>query len=298
MLVSKLHQPTLRAIAYAQATRPDTLTAVTVNVDEKDTRELQAEWERREHAGAADRRRLAVPGDHPADHRLRRSRIRRESPRDVVTVFIPEYVVGRWWENLLHNQSALRLKGRLLFEPGVMVTSVPWQLASTASKDLDRLDATLSRGPARGPRVAPRSTLPPSRAAGGRRTAGETGPAGERPVTAGEPVVDRRGLEEAERVELTVGAVAHGGHCVARLDGQVVFVRHALPGERVRRRGHRAAPGLPARRRGRDPRRRRRTGSSRPARTPGRAAAAAATCSTSAPGRPAATGRPRWCASS
>jgi hypothetical protein len=87
---------------------------------------------------------------------------RRESPRDVVTVFIPEYVVGRWWENLLHNQSALRLKTRLLFEPGVMVTSVPWQLASTANKDLSRLDATLSRGPARGPRVAPRSTLPPT----------------------------------------------------------------------------------------------------------------------------------------
>jgi len=41
------------------------------------------------------------------------------------------------------------------------VTSVPWQLASTASKNLDRLDATLSRGPARGPRVAPQSTLPP-----------------------------------------------------------------------------------------------------------------------------------------
>ncbi|SDY47048.1 23S rRNA m(5)U-1939 methyltransferase [Micromonospora pattaloongensis] len=39
--------------------------------------------------------------------------------------------------------------------------------------------------------------------------------------------------EEAERVELTVGAVAHGGHCVARLDGHVIFVRHALPGERV-----------------------------------------------------------------
>ncbi|MEQ4303220.1 TRAM domain-containing protein [Plantactinospora sp. B6F1] len=41
------------------------------------------------------------------------------------------------------------------------------------------------------------------------------------------------GPGEAERVELTVGPVAHGGHCVARLDGQVVFVRHALPGERV-----------------------------------------------------------------
>ncbi|MGC4891370.1 APC family permease [Micromonospora sp. DT227] len=160
VLVSKLHQPTLRAVAYARATRPDTLTAVTVNVDEKDTRDLQADWERRE---------LPVPLtviDSPYREITRPilnfvSSVRRESPRDVVTVFIPEYVVGRWWENLLHNQSALRLKGRLLFEPGVMVTSVPWQLASTASKNLDRLDATLSRGPARGPRVAPRSTLPP-----------------------------------------------------------------------------------------------------------------------------------------
>ncbi|MFI6263940.1 class I SAM-dependent RNA methyltransferase [Micromonospora sp. NPDC051006] len=44
---------------------------------------------------------------------------------------------------------------------------------------------------------------------------------------------DERGLAEAERVELTVGPVAPGGHCVARVDGQVVFVRHALPGERV-----------------------------------------------------------------
>ena len=58
-------------------------------------------------------------------------RIRFDSPRDVVTVYIPEYVVGHWWEQLLHNQSALRLKGRLLFVPGVMVTSVPFQLASS-----------------------------------------------------------------------------------------------------------------------------------------------------------------------
>jgi hypothetical protein len=49
-----------------------------------------------------------------------------------VTVFIPEYVVGRWWEHLLHNPSALRLKARLLFTPGVMVVSVPWQLQSSA----------------------------------------------------------------------------------------------------------------------------------------------------------------------
>ncbi|MER7440843.1 APC family permease [Micromonospora avicenniae] len=161
VLVSKLHQPTLRAIAYARATRPDTLTAVTVNVDEKDTRDLQEEWERRE---------LPVPltvVDSPYREITRPildfvANTRRESPRDVVTVFIPEYVVGHWWENLLHNQSALRLKTRLLFEPGVMVTSVPWQLASTANKNLTRLDATLARGPARGPRVVPGSAVPSS----------------------------------------------------------------------------------------------------------------------------------------
>jgi hypothetical protein len=60
-------------------------------------------------------------------------KLRADNPRDVVSVFIPEYVVGHWWEQLLHNQSALRLKGRLLFLPGVMVTSVPWQLDSAAA---------------------------------------------------------------------------------------------------------------------------------------------------------------------
>src|SRR5262249_58771901 len=73
----------------------------------------------------------------------------------VATVFIREYVGGKWWEHLLHNQSALRLKGRLLFEPGVMVTSVPWQLQSTTAKDLERLDRGLSRDIARGPRSDP-----------------------------------------------------------------------------------------------------------------------------------------------
>jgi len=63
------------------------------------------------------------------------ARIRRESPRDVVAVFIPEYVVLRWWQQLLHNQSALRLKARLLFLPGVMVISVPWQIGVEATLD-------------------------------------------------------------------------------------------------------------------------------------------------------------------
>jgi amino acid transporter len=131
VLVSKLHLPTRRALAYAKATRPDVLEAVTVNVDDADTRALVADWESNGFkiplkVVESPYREITKP---VLDYV---KRIRTSNPRDVVTVFIPEYVVGRWWEHLLHNQSALRLKGRLLFQPGVMVTSVPWQLASSA----------------------------------------------------------------------------------------------------------------------------------------------------------------------
>jgi amino acid transporter len=130
VLVSTLHKPTLRALAYARATRPDRLEAVTVNVDDADTKRLMREW---------DKRKLPVPlkvVESPYREITKPvldyvKRIRSNNPRDVVTVFIPEYVVGHWWEQILHNQSALRLKGRLLFQPGVMVTSVPWQLRSS-----------------------------------------------------------------------------------------------------------------------------------------------------------------------
>jgi hypothetical protein len=74
-------------------------------------------------------------------------RVSKESPRTVVTVFLPEYVVGHWWEQVLHNQSALRLKGRLLFMPNVMVTSVPWQLNS--SERLQTLQPHAAPGDAR-----------------------------------------------------------------------------------------------------------------------------------------------------
>ncbi|KHJ70819.1 APC family permease [Rhodococcus sp. Chr-9] len=131
VLVSTLHLPTMRALAYARATRSDTLEAITVNVDDESTRRLVLEWEKSD---------LTVPlkvVESPYREITRPvldyvRRVRRDSPRDVVTVFIPEYVVGHWWEQLLHNQSALRLKSRLLFQPGVMVTSVPWQLRSSA----------------------------------------------------------------------------------------------------------------------------------------------------------------------
>jgi amino acid transporter len=129
VLVSKLHAPTLQALAFARATRPHDLTAVTVGTSTADTEALERDWAQRDipvPLTVLDSPYRDITG--PVLDYV--GRIRRTSPRDVVCVFIPEYVVGHWWEHLLHNQSALRLKARLLFRPGVMVTSVPWQLGS------------------------------------------------------------------------------------------------------------------------------------------------------------------------
>jgi amino acid transporter len=127
VLVSSVNEPALRAIAYARATRPSTLTALTVTVDREETRALEHSW---------------VEADVPVPLTILDSpyrdittpilehvvRLRTDNPRDLVVVFIPEYVVDRWWEGILHNQSALRLKLRLLTVPGVVVTSVPYHL--------------------------------------------------------------------------------------------------------------------------------------------------------------------------
>ncbi|MET7919260.1 APC family permease [Streptomyces avermitilis] len=134
VLVSTLHKPTLRALAYAHALKPDRLEALTVSVDRDAATELERRWE--EYAIDVPLKILDSPYrevTRPVMEYVRS--VRRESPRDVVAVFIPEYVVGHWWENLLHNQSALWLKSRLLFTPGVMVISVPWQLSSSARAD-------------------------------------------------------------------------------------------------------------------------------------------------------------------
>jgi amino acid transporter len=130
VLVSKLHKPTLRALAFAKATRPNVLEAVYVSTSPEETAKLLEEW---------DQRRIEIPLKvlHSPYRELVRpiieyaTEIKKANPRGVVAVYIPEYVVGRWWEQLLHNQTALRLKGRLLFTPGVMVTSVPYQLRSS-----------------------------------------------------------------------------------------------------------------------------------------------------------------------
>jgi amino acid transporter len=172
VLVARLHRPTLRAIAYARATRPDVLEAVTVNVDDADTRRLVREWDKRKipvslKVVESPYREITKP---VLDYV---KRVRTKNPRDIVTVFVPEYVVGHWWEQVLHNQSALRIKTRLLFQPGVMVVSVPWQLKSS-ERVVERAELTpgaYRRGYPSAPRddrpAAPSPSTPRARAGAG-----------------------------------------------------------------------------------------------------------------------------------
>ncbi|PRY57660.1 amino acid permease [Glycomyces artemisiae] len=152
VLASSVNLPLMRMLSYAKATRPDTVTALTVNVDAAASRRLVAEW---------DRRRIGVPLtvlDSPyreitgpiVDYVKAR---RRDAPRDVVTVYLPEYVVGlgpqkgrlsrgyfNWSTSLLHNQTTKALHRQLKYEPGVMVCTVPWILGdSTEPPPLRRI---------------------------------------------------------------------------------------------------------------------------------------------------------------
>lgn len=127
VLVSQVNQPTVFALGYAKVTHPDQLTALSVAIDEPEARRLRDEWEGHHF----DIPLTIVESPYreitrPVLGYIRR--LHRRYPRDAVTIVIPEHVVGHWWEQLLHNQSALRLKTRLHFEPGVVVASVPYQL--------------------------------------------------------------------------------------------------------------------------------------------------------------------------
>ncbi len=124
VLVARLDAPTLRAMRYAVSQRPTSVEAVHVDVTGSGGRELAAEW---------DRRGIEIPLRLVASPYRELSRpvmeyvvgLRRSSPRDLVLIYLPTYRTGRWWENLLHNQTALRLRNGLATLPGVMVASVP-----------------------------------------------------------------------------------------------------------------------------------------------------------------------------
>ncbi|MHA7156816.1 APC family permease [Glutamicibacter endophyticus] len=131
VLVSTVRKPVLRALAFARASRPSKLEAIIVDVEQEKTERTLAEWERLRLPVPITA--LASPYRDIAGPLIEHIRsIKRESPRDLIVVYIPEYVVGHWWEQLVHNQTAMRVKNRLHYEPGVLIASVPWRLLSSA----------------------------------------------------------------------------------------------------------------------------------------------------------------------
>ncbi|WP_030195984.1 APC family permease [Streptomyces sp. NRRL S-87] len=128
VLVSNVHAPTLKALGFAQGLRPTTLTALTAAADE-DAEALRRKWE--SHDLGVPLRILHSPYREVVGPIVAHvQEMAAEDPGGVVSVVIPEYVVGHWWEQPLHNQNALRLKARLLFTPGVTVIDVPYLLES------------------------------------------------------------------------------------------------------------------------------------------------------------------------
>jgi amino acid transporter len=127
VLVGDVHRGVLPALRYARALSPSAR-AVYVEVDPQGTTRLEARWARYGEGLPLVVLRSpfrSVPGpflDY-LDH------LQRQVPDRLVTIILPEFVPARWWQHLLHNQTALLIKGALLFRRGVVVTNVPYHLA-------------------------------------------------------------------------------------------------------------------------------------------------------------------------
>ncbi|MCT4356388.1 APC family permease [Streptomyces sp. Je 1-79] len=144
VLVASVNAPSLRALSYAKTLRPASLTAVTVAEDPAEAEVLRATWDA--HGIDVPLRVLSSPYRAIVQPVLRHIREAPERTADsVVSVVIPEYVVGHWWEQPLHNQSALRLKTRLLFMKNVVVIDVPYRLASARELAAERAEATAAQ---------------------------------------------------------------------------------------------------------------------------------------------------------
>lgn len=127
IIVPSVRKPDMRALAYARASRPSTLEALVVDVSAAHTAQITEQWQRLEIP--VPLRVLDAPyrsSTQPVIDYLRR--VRRRSPRDLVVVYLPEYVVSTSWERFLHNQATGALRNRLRHERGVMIASVPWHL--------------------------------------------------------------------------------------------------------------------------------------------------------------------------
>jgi hypothetical protein len=130
VLVGKMQKPILKAIDYAIAARHESIEAVHVSINELSTAKLELDWIRQNihlplRIISSPYRDLSWPLiQHIREHRASHG-------SEIVTVYLPQYIVGHWWEHALHNHKARRLKMKLMMEHGVAIALVPWLLDST-----------------------------------------------------------------------------------------------------------------------------------------------------------------------
>jgi hypothetical protein len=130
VLIGKMQKPALKALDYAIAARHDSIEAIHISIDDDATRKLQAQWgEMNIHVPLtvieSPYRDFAVPLIKYIKHR------REEHGSEVVTVYLPQYIVGHWWETILHNHRARRMSRQLMMCHGVTIALVPWLLDSS-----------------------------------------------------------------------------------------------------------------------------------------------------------------------
>lgn len=130
VLVGRLQKPILKALDYAIAARHESLEAVHCSIDDAQTAQLKRQWKRMGirvplRVVQSPYRDISFPLISYIKQR------RDEHGAEVVTVYMPQFVVGHWWENLLHNHKARRIRHKLMLCHGVTVALVPWLLDSS-----------------------------------------------------------------------------------------------------------------------------------------------------------------------
>jgi hypothetical protein len=130
VLVNRLQKPTSKAIDYALAANHDKTLAVHVAITEEESARLQRDWAEHE---------VPIPLviiDSP--YRAYTSPVsafikkyREKNGSAIVTVYLPQYIVGHWWESILHNRRSRRLAHQLMLIHGVSINLVPWLLDSS-----------------------------------------------------------------------------------------------------------------------------------------------------------------------
>jgi amino acid transporter len=130
ILVNKLQKPVVKAVDYALAAKHDKTFAVHIAVSKEDTEAIEAEW--RKHRMPIPLKIIESPYRTyagPIAEWVRK--YREEHGSSVVTVYLPQYIVGHWWEGILHNRRARRIAQQLMLVHGVSITLVPWLLDSS-----------------------------------------------------------------------------------------------------------------------------------------------------------------------